>query len=171
MKWLKAANKNTKRTPGKTNMQKSQIYLVLLGNLHRGQESVRLSIKMNAIHRKRKTVWGQNITGEICGCGKDLLGRWRHGVSRGMEVFYRGGSWEAAVLRRLTPELGCSEHCPVQWEDGLGFRSKYVLYLLMTEPSSGLAIDKGASLDLKSQGRSDSMSQTNDLWDCCNNHA
>lgn len=56
MKWLKAANKNTKRRPGKTNMQKSQIYLVLLGNLHRVQESVRLTIKMNAIHRKRKTV-------------------------------------------------------------------------------------------------------------------
>lgn len=67
------------------------------------------------------------------------------------------------MLHRLMPESGFAVHCTVQWEDGFGFKRKYVSYVLTTMASSRRTNDKGVSLVLKCQGRSDSMGQRNDL--------
>lgn len=67
------------------------------------------------------------------------------------------------MLHRLMSEPGCTVHCTVQLEDGLGFEGKYVSYLLMTATSSRVTTDKGVSLVLKCQGKSDTMGQAADL--------
>lgn len=62
MKWLIAANKNIRSRSGKKNMQKSQIYSILLRNLHSGQGRFKVSTKLNVTPKRRESVCSQNLS-------------------------------------------------------------------------------------------------------------
>lgn len=161
MEWLKAANTSTIGRSSKTNMQKkSQTNLMLLGNLHSRQGRVKVLIKPNAAQQRSK------------GCEVRAL-KVRTVWKTCSAVQWEGWQWCRCLLTRkelrsctgwCQSQVCCTLHCTAgRW---IGFLKKICVIFAKDSNSSRLTSDKGESLVLRFQGRSNRTEQKNDLWYC-----
>lgn len=162
MESLEADNTSTISGSGNTNIQKSQNNSMLLGNPHSRQGRVEILIKLNLMLHKKEEKWC-----EVRALKVSCVSGWKTCSA----VEWGGWKWCRCPLTRrsCTGRARGAVHCTgyISWEADW-VQKKMCVPFAKDSKSSRLTTDKGESLILRCQGRSNRTGQKKYQWDCCN---